>query len=143
MDRCVESDVLQLIKQTIGVVNAPVLVPTLPVRRKMLDYRLRKAMNHMRENLANPSIAEEVADLVGLSRSRFFELFHDELGTSPNVFWNAVRCEEAAKRLQHSPENMTTMAMDLGFSSPGNFSRFFKEHMGVTPSTFRRVTHGL
>jgi AraC-like DNA-binding protein len=29
--------------------------------------------------------------------------------------------------------------MDLGFSAPGNFSRFFKEHTGVSPSIFKRA----
>ena len=29
--------------------------------------------------------------------------------------------------------------MELGFSFPGNFSRFFKEHTGVSPSQYRRV----
>jgi AraC-like DNA-binding protein len=31
------------------------------------------------------------------------------------------------------------VALDLGFSAPGNFSRFFKEQTGVSPSTFRRA----
>jgi AraC-like DNA-binding protein len=28
---------------------------------------------------------------------------------------------------------------DLGFSTPGNFARFFGDHMGVSPSRFRRA----
>lgn len=37
-------------------------------------------------------------------------------------------------------ESMTTVAIELGFSAPGNFSRFFKEHTGVSPSTYRRAS---
>jgi methylphosphotriester-DNA--protein-cysteine methyltransferase len=44
-------------------------------------------------------------------------------------------------RLNAREENMTAMAMDLGFSTPGNFSRFFRDHRGVTPTTYRRVCH--
>ncbi len=138
---CVEKEVLTLLQNTLG--NAEVFgVSSSPrLRRKMVDYRLRKAMAHMRTHISSPCLADEVAEVVGLSRSRFFELFHDELKTSPSVFWNSIRYEEALKRLQSNQENMTSMAMELGFSSPGNFSRFFREHMGVSPSTVRRVCH--
>jgi AraC-like DNA-binding protein len=107
----------------------------------MIDRRLRLAIAHMQDNLDNPRVAEDVAALVGLSRSRFFELFHDQLGTSPLVFWNAMRVEEALTRLNKRDENLTSVAMELGFSTPGNFSRFFRDQRGVTPSTYRRVCH--
>jgi AraC-like DNA-binding protein len=113
----------------------------MPVRRRMIDYRLRVAIAHMQDNLSTPKVAEEVAEVVGLSRSRFFELFHDQLGTSPLVFWNAMRLEEALTRLSARDENMTSMAMTLGFSTPGNFSRFFRDHRGVTPTAYRKVCH--
>ena len=35
---------------------------------------------------------------------------------------------------------LTDVALDLGFSAPGNFSRFFKEHTGISPSIFKRAT---
>ena len=111
------------------------------VRPHLVDYRLRAAMLYMQKNLSNPCMAEEVASLVGMSRSRFFELFHDQLGTSPHVHWNAIRIEEASNRLRTSAENITSIAMDLGFSNPGNFSRFFRDHVGVTPSSYRRISH--
>jgi AraC-like DNA-binding protein len=107
----------------------------------MIDYRLRVAIAHMQDNLGSPKVALELAEVVGLSRSRFFELFHDQLGTSPLVFWNAMRLEEALIRLNANEGNMTSMARRLGFSTPGNFSRFFRDHRGVTPTTYRRVSH--
>lgn len=36
---------------------------------------------------------------------------------------------------------LTDVALDLGFSAPDNFSRFFKEHTGISPSVFKRATH--
>ena len=50
--------------------------------------------------------------------------------------------EEAVRRLVQQEEPLTSVALDLGFSTPGNFSRFFREHMGVTPSRFRRAASG-
>lgn len=140
-EESIDKDILNLVTQAVKSSIATSKEHPFPLRRKMVDHRLRLAMAHMRENLATPSIIDDVADIAGLSRSRFFELFHDQIGTSPNVFWNSLRAEEAIQRLISENENMTSVAIDLGFSSPGNFSRFFREHTGVTPSTFRRFSH--
>ncbi len=139
--RCVEAGVVSLVYQTIASAMTPEQLGAMPLRRRMIDRRLRLAIAHMQDNLDNPRVAEDVAALVGLSRSRFFELFHDQLGTSPLVFWNAMRVEEALTRLNKRDENLTSVAMELGFSTPGNFSRFFRDQRGVTPSTYRRVCH--
>jgi AraC-like DNA-binding protein len=107
-----------------------------------LDRRLRAAIAYMHEHAHEPITAEEVASRVGLSRGHFFALFRDQLNTTPQVFWSAVRVEEAVRLLVHQEQPLTSVALDLGFSTPGNFSRFFREHMGVSPSRFRRAATG-
>lgn len=107
-----------------------------------LDHRLRAAIALMREHITEKITVDEIAARVGLSRAHFFALFRDQLNTTPQVFWSAVRVEEAMRRLINCGEPLTWVAMDLGFSAPGNFSRFFKEHTGVSPSTFRRAATG-
>ena len=139
----VDADVQLLVAQTIASATTPEQLQAMPLRRRMIDFRLRTAIAYMQDNLGNPKVAEEVAEVVGLSRSRFFELFHDQLGTSPLVFWNALRLEAALTQLHQGDENMTSMAMGLGFSTPGNFSRFFRDQRGVTPSAYRRGCHAV
>ncbi len=136
-----EDDATSLVKAAIASAATPEQLQAMPKRRRMIDYRLRVAIAHMQDNLNSPKTAVEVAEVVGLSRSRFFELFHDQMGTSPLVFWNAMRLEEALTRLNTHEGNMASMARGLGFSTPGNFSRFFRDHRGVTPTTYRRVCH--
>lgn len=111
-------------------------------RAPVLDHRLRAAISYMREHVNEPIAVEDVASTVKLSRAHLFSLFRDQLHTTPQVFWSAVRVEEAVGRLIHQEEPLTSVALDLGFSTPGNFSRFFREHMGVSPSKFRRVASG-
>ena len=138
----IDGEVERLLLAAINSSNAPInaerLTPTAPV----LDHRLRAAIAHMREHLSEPMAVEDVATRVGLSRGHFFTLFKDQLNTTPQVFWSAVRVEEAVRRLVQQEEPLTSVALDLGFSTPGNFSRFFREHMGVTPSEFRRAATG-
>jgi AraC-like DNA-binding protein len=137
----ISDDVLKLIMLAVNSSIFTSAETLRPFMSHMLDRRLRAAIRHMRENLSAPTMIEDVAAVAGMSRSHFFELFQNQLGTSPCVFWNSLRAEEAVNRLISDKENMTSVALDLGFSSPGNFSRFFRDHVGVPPSTFRRVSY--
>jgi AraC-like DNA-binding protein len=115
------------------------LAPTAPV----LDHRLRAAIAYMREHVNEPLVVEDIASKVRLSRGHLFALFRQQLNTTPQVFWSAVRVEEAVRRLVQQDASLTAVALDLGFSTPGNFSRFFREHMGTTPSRFRKAAVGM
>ena len=101
------------------------------------DYRIRRAMGmlYQREELLS---VETVADAVGLSRPRFFELFKQCTGVTPNRISNAARMERAISLLAESDVPMGDVAMHLNFSTPGNFSRFFRSQIGLSPQAFRR-----
>ena len=140
-EAAIDTEVEALIQAAIDATLSQADAGNARKRTALLDARLRSAIAYMREHIDETVAVEEIAAKVGLSRTQFFTLFRDQLQTTPQVFWSAVRVEEAVRRLlQHKqPEPLTSLALDLGFSSPGNFSRFFREHMGVSPSGFRRA----
>lgn len=145
MDSCMCFSAQKLLKIAVKILcrsqRMTELHRNLPSRRTLIDYRLRAAVRFMRKNLSDQCLIEDVARHVGLSRSRFFELFQDQLGTSPQMHWNAIRNEVAISRLCLSEIDITSISLELGFSNPGNFSRFFRDQMGVTPSLYRRNNH--
>lgn len=110
----------------------------LPVARgcATLDFRVRKAIELMKGNVSERISFDQIARAVGLSRPHFFALFREQMNVTPNVYWNTLRMEEAVRRLQ-SEESLISVACDLGFTSPGNFSRFFRDHVGVPPTVYR------
>jgi len=105
------------------------------------DFRIRKAIALMEANVAERLCFEQVARSVGLSRPHFFALFKEQMGVTPNVYWNTLRIAEAMRCLQSSDESMISVAGNLGFSSQGNFSRFFREHTGVPPTVYRSAAN--
>jgi AraC-like DNA-binding protein len=135
----IDREIEGLISTAIDATLAPVDPESIKRRTQMLDHRLRAAVSYMREHVADPISVDDVAGKVGLSRAHFYTLFRDQLNTTPQVFWSAVRVEEAVRLLASTSEPMTSVALELGFSTPGNFSRFFREHMGVSPSRFRKA----
>jgi len=135
-------EIEKLIVESLDASLAPARSAGFGSTAPVIDHRLKAAIHYMREHVGDPVVVEDVAAKAGLSRAHFFALFKDQLNTTPQVFWSAVKVEEAIRRLVQRADPLTSVALDLGFSTPGNFSRFFKEHMGVTPSHYRKVSSG-
>jgi AraC-like DNA-binding protein len=104
-----------------------------------LDFRVRKAIELMRARVHERICFDEVARSVGLSRPHFFALFKEQTSLTPNVYWNTLRMQEALRQLQWSRESLNAVAWNLGFSSQGNFTRFFRDHAGVPPTLYREA----
>jgi len=133
----VDDEVARLLEAATDAAKEPTSKPGIDLAAS-LDHRLRSAITYMREHASEKETVDEIAARVGLSRAHLFALFRDQLNTTPQVFSSAVRVEEAMRRVGEGAP-LTDVAFDLGFSAPGNFSRFFKEHTGVSPSIFRRA----
>ena len=104
-----------------------------------IDHRVLKAIELMRANVRERICFDEVARNVGLSRPYFFALFKGETSLTPNVYWNTLRMQEALRQLQWSREPLTSVAWNLGFTTQGNFTRFFRDHAGVPPTLYREA----
>lgn len=104
-----------------------------------LDFRVRKAIDLMRENVRERICFDAVAKSVGLSRPHFFALFKEQTSLTPNVYWNTLRMQEALRQLQWTRESLTSVAWNLGFTTQGNFTRFFRDHAGVPPTLYREA----
>ena len=104
-----------------------------------IDYRVLKAIELMKANVRERICFDEVARSVGLSRPHFFALFKEQTSLTPNVYWNTLRMQEALRQLQWSSEPLTSVAWNLGFTTQGNFTRFFRDHAGVPPTLYREA----
>lgn len=105
-----------------------------------LDFRVRKAIGLMRTNIAERISLDDLARDVGLSRPHFFALFKEQTNLTPNVYWNTLRMEEALRQVRTSAESLTSVACNLGFTTQGNFTRFFRDHAGVPPTLYREAS---
>jgi AraC-like DNA-binding protein len=103
-----------------------------------IDPRIRRAIAYMRANVAMEFDMSTLAGEAGLSRAHFFSLFQKETQTTPLVYANVLRVEAAIRRLtEQQPQAVGDIAASLGFSAPSHFSRFFRQHLGITPSEYR------
>ena len=98
-----------------------------------------KAMDYISHHLAlNPTL-DEIARSVALSSFHFHRIFRAQVGETVAEFTRRLRMERAAAWLVAYPEeDITGLALRVGFSSSQNFAKAFRSHFSVSPGEFRR-----
>ncbi|WP_422073191.1 helix-turn-helix domain-containing protein [Tranquillimonas rosea] len=104
------------------------------------DRRISRALTMMRDDPARVTSMDWLSRESGLSRAHFFRLFEGTTGVSPRVYLNMVRVERAVQAVANEDRSFAAISDELGFSVPAHFSRFFHDHAGSSPSTFRTVS---
>jgi AraC family transcriptional regulator len=108
-------------------------------RTQLIDRRIRRSITLMRADPSASLDIEMLAREAGLSRAHFFRMFEQSTGLSPHVFLNVLRVETAVGSILDSNDNLAAISDRLGFSAPAHFTRFFRDHVSVSPSEFRSV----
>jgi len=103
------------------------------------DSRIRRAMELLREHPNKDRNMDQLASQVGLSRSRFYDLFQLCTGFSPRTYLDMLCVETAISRLSSGRGKIAELSAELGFSAQSNFTRFFLNQVGVLPSEYRRA----
>lgn len=98
--------------------------------------RIGFAVDYIRKNLHQKLSIESIAKMAYVSKSNFFRMFKDELGTSPNEFILHERISRA-KELLRSRNSIKETAFQTGFSDTNYFTRVFKQLVGMTPKSYQ------
>ncbi len=106
--------------------------------RTSVDFRVRRAFERLRSSAIQGIKIESLAAGSGMSRSHFFRQFKRCIGVSPQHVIDEERVAYALRALGASDIMLSTLSEQLGFSAPAHFTRFFVQHLGCTPSQFRR-----
>jgi len=101
--------------------------------------RMGFVVDYIKRNLHQKLSIDSIAKLAYVSKSNFFKMFKDELGTSPNDFILQERISKA-KELLASQISIKETAFQTGFSDTNYFSRVFKQLEGITPKNYQDRT---
>jgi AraC-like DNA-binding protein len=80
---------------------------------------------------------EELSKKANLSKFHFCRSFKKSTGMTPMQFVTHLRINRAKELLRRRNNNISRIAIEVGFNDFSNFIRHFKKHTGVTPKTFR------
>lgn len=79
----------------------------------------------------------DLAETVGLTANWFGERFKAATGLTVHDYLARLRIEAARSMLERSDEDITTIALGVGFDDPSYFARVFRRLTGLTPRAYR------
>lgn len=105
------------------------------------DRKISRALQLIHDRFAERLTLEELAQDVGMSRSRFSAHFRKTVGQTPFEYLACYRIGISQKLLQTS-RPVKHIAADVGYDSTSAFLRKFKEIVGATPGEWGRRDRG-
>ncbi|MEX0339539.1 MAG: AraC family transcriptional regulator [Arenibacterium sp.] len=100
------------------------------------DPRLSRSIVAMHDRPGKAWRNDDLAQIAGMSLSRFSELFLSEVGEPPAAYLRRWRLTLARQDIAKG-HRVDTVSRRYGFSSPEGFSRAFKKLYGATPIDLR------
>ncbi len=126
--------------------RSPILIPPdgITIRRSTNtvaddDPLIHKVLLFIRDNLSRPFGAEQVADGLGISRSRLDKACARRFGHSLGREILSARLREAKHLLQSSRLNVDEIAIRTGFGESSYFIKKFRLAFDVTPKKWRKL----
>jgi AraC family transcriptional activator of pobA len=85
-----------------------------------------------------PSVAF-CASKLNLSANYFGDLIKKETGKTAQEYIHLKLLDMAKEKVFDPNKSLSEIAYELGFKYPQHFSRFFKQHVGVSPNEYRNL----
>jgi transcriptional regulator GlxA family with amidase domain len=100
--------------------------------------RLKQILQFIDSSLEEDLAVSKLARSARVSRTRLFDLFKTELGTSPGRYIKTRRLEMARELLETGSLSVKEIAARVGIVDRSHFARDFRNKYGISPSEFRR-----
>lgn len=104
---------------------------------RFLTHEKKKVSEYINENLDHSISLHQLAELVEMKLHPFFDAFRESYGTTPAQYIIEQRLQRAQLLLTTTKADITTIALDTGFSNHSHLTNVFRTRLGVTPKEFR------
>lgn len=109
-------------------------------RTPLIKWELRRRFLEARHEISaaynEDWTVKKMAELVHLSQSRFYKVYHDIFSVSPKKDLQLMRIEHAKMLLQNR-HTVSEVAQLTGYANPYHFIRQFKKLCGETPKKWK------
>ncbi|MFJ2135120.1 helix-turn-helix domain-containing protein [Streptomyces sp. NPDC087845] len=102
------------------------------------NRRMLRARDAMDRAYAQPLDVPALARIAHVSAAHFTRTFRATFGETPHRYLQRRRVERAMFLLRETERSVTDICFEVGFGSPGTFSRTFRDIVGRSPRTYRR-----
>lgn len=109
--------------------------PVSPKDREFMDNLIAYIRDHIEDNTL---VVDDLARVVGMSRTPFFRKIKSLTGNSPVEFVRNIRLKHAARLMTSEGFLVKEACYASGFSDLKYFGKCFKEKYNVTPAEYRK-----
>src|ERR1700678_4018001 len=109
-------------------------------RGGLLVGQLNGVIDYIETHLSDKIAAEDLADLVNLSKGRLSRAFKISVGVPPFRYIVRRRLELACTMMRTTREPLSQVAIACGLCDQAHFSKLFRNVIGMNPSAWRRAT---
>ncbi|MEU6886662.1 AraC family transcriptional regulator [Streptomyces viridosporus] len=102
------------------------------------NRRMLRARDVMDRDYAQPLDVPALARVAHMSQAHFTRTFRATFGETPHRYLQRRRVERAMFLLRETDRSVTDISFEVGFTSPGTFSRTFRDIVGRSPRTYRK-----
>ena len=95
-------------------------------------------IGYLKENVYENVTLTDLCAKFYMGKSHLCELFSEYTGESPIEYFTKLKMAEAKKLLLQGDVSVSKISDMLGYSSIHNFSRAFKNSVGVSPSVYKK-----
>ena len=108
-----------------------------PVETLEKVYNEEKILKYISLNYHNPNLSlSEISKNCGINKRYISEIIQGKTGLSFKQYVNKLRISEAKRLLKETNLPFNEIGYKVGFNSPSNFNRVFKNQVGKSPSEF-------
>jgi AraC family transcriptional regulator len=99
------------------------------------EYVIDYIQSHLHQDLR----VEQLANLLGMSRSHFTRLFTESAGVAPGRYVMECRVQEATRLLKKTSLSVEVIALRTGFFSHSHLCKTFKRSSLPNPDQYRKI----
>ncbi|WP_343853471.1 hybrid sensor histidine kinase/response regulator transcription factor [Algoriphagus jejuensis] len=101
------------------------------------EEMMKNAIQIIKDNLSNEFFdIQHLCEELGISRSLLFTKFKAWTNQTPKDFILTLKMKKAASLIEQNKTNIAEVGYILGFKDPNYFSKAFKKHFGMSPSSY-------
>lgn len=97
-----------------------------------------EALYYMEKHYPDKLSLDTVAGISGFSPAHFSKVFQSQLGKSYSEYLSDIRLRHVQELLLTTNKTVTEIALETGYTYPGNLTEQFKKKIGMTPMAYRK-----
>ncbi len=108
---------------------------------KCIHPHIKKALDYIHANYNKELSLNNIADILHISTAYFSRLFKQEMDINYKDYLTHYRIKKSKEYLAQNRMTIKAISACVGYTSPTQFARVFRQTEGMSPSKYRQLQH--